>query len=440
MHANRLSRLLSAYVDGELPGQQQEAVMRLVRRSAQARALLRQLQEDAEILRALPARNVGQDLAPQILERIAATRRPLARSRILVGRSIPAWVGLAAAAAVLFALGIGTLLALRTPREGDSSPVIAPRPFAGGKTEGQGTEFAVTPKNSPAPALAPASRADTPTKSLPNPMPVVTGPENKAAPLPDKPSSNEFAVPVPEVSKLEAPEVHVALFIKPSDLEQKEQRQHLLDTLRIGRAHRIDLICAEAPAALESVRGALTSQHIHPIIDRDAQDVPGLRPRSTGFVVYMEYIAPDEVVGLLRKLRKPERKSSEANRPAQFENIGVNTMTAEDDHYLTRLLGTDPLKSTGPNPKSPGDVTIRKPLSEETAAEVERSLKGQGGALRPQSSESQIGPSDRLAIVLPNDTGHRYGVSREVRQFLSHHKEARAGTLRVLLVVRALKQ
>ena len=54
MLPDRDRQLLSAFVDGELSSRQRRHVERLLRRSGEARTLLRRLQEDARELRHLP--------------------------------------------------------------------------------------------------------------------------------------------------------------------------------------------------------------------------------------------------------------------------------------------------------------------------------------------------------------------------------------------------
>src|SRR5689334_2153121 len=111
MLSDRLSQLLTAYIDGELSARQRKAVQRLLHRSAEARALVRQMEEDARLLRGLPRRKLGPDFAQRVLGTIADRPVQLSRrARLSRVPAYPAWGVLAAAAAVLFVVGISTYL------------------------------------------------------------------------------------------------------------------------------------------------------------------------------------------------------------------------------------------------------------------------------------------------------------------------------------------
>src|SRR5437762_1113153 len=103
MIPDRISRLLSAYVDGELKPRQCRAVERLLRRSPEARELLRSLQEGATRLASLPRPTLSPEFAEQILHTIASRKLwPARRSALTAQYHVPpAWLGLATAAAVL---------------------------------------------------------------------------------------------------------------------------------------------------------------------------------------------------------------------------------------------------------------------------------------------------------------------------------------------------
>src|SRR5258708_31668166 len=108
-----LSRMLTAYVDGELNARQRKAVLRLLRRSPEARALLRQLQVDANQLRQLPQRTLSSDFADLVMQRIAdGIVRPAQYKIPASGSPVPVSWGLAAAAAVLLAVGLGSYFLL----------------------------------------------------------------------------------------------------------------------------------------------------------------------------------------------------------------------------------------------------------------------------------------------------------------------------------------
>src|SRR5437870_2254395 len=128
MLSERLLQLLTAYVDGEVTAHQRRVVLRHLQKSAEARAFLKKLQDDANELRQLPARRLGHDLSQRILDRIDSqvVVRPL---RIPAGQatsSVPRGFGLATAAAVLLALGFGSVYYLKAIREKDPQLAVVP--------------------------------------------------------------------------------------------------------------------------------------------------------------------------------------------------------------------------------------------------------------------------------------------------------------------------
>lgn len=108
MLSEEVSRLLAAYVDGELSPRQREQADRLLSQSAEARELLDLLQRDSGELQALPRRKLPRDFSRQLLKTIAAKKVKPASRR--APRPFPLWLGGGIAAAVLFAVALATFL------------------------------------------------------------------------------------------------------------------------------------------------------------------------------------------------------------------------------------------------------------------------------------------------------------------------------------------
>src|SRR5262245_51071044 len=72
MLPDRLTKLLTAYVDGELTSRQRRSVLRLLQRSPEARRLFKRLKGDSMILQALPRRKLQMDLSGSVLLTINA--------------------------------------------------------------------------------------------------------------------------------------------------------------------------------------------------------------------------------------------------------------------------------------------------------------------------------------------------------------------------------
>src|SRR5205823_6721130 len=107
----KYQQLLTAYVDRELSARQRRAVHKLLRRSAEARALLRKLQEDSHSLLELPPPPPAPDFTDSVMLSISQHDILLPPRRVLRPKQgISLWTGLAAAAAVLLAVGATSYL------------------------------------------------------------------------------------------------------------------------------------------------------------------------------------------------------------------------------------------------------------------------------------------------------------------------------------------
>src|SRR5262245_8607567 len=113
MLPERYRQLLTAFVDGELNPRQRRALNKLLRRSAEARALLEKLQADSQELRALAPAPLPQDLSDSVLTLIAQRRIPPPKPRVALPPALPphppagALWPYFAAAALLLAVGGG---------------------------------------------------------------------------------------------------------------------------------------------------------------------------------------------------------------------------------------------------------------------------------------------------------------------------------------------
>lgn len=71
MLPERERELLTAYIDGELSNRQRRTLTKLLRRSPEARKLLKEMQTDSDELRALAPAHLKQDLSDSVLMLIA---------------------------------------------------------------------------------------------------------------------------------------------------------------------------------------------------------------------------------------------------------------------------------------------------------------------------------------------------------------------------------
>src|SRR5437764_14265134 len=106
MLPERFRQLLTAYVDGEVSKRQHKAVLRLLRRAPEARTVLRQLQEDAKLLRTLPRLHLDRDLSVPVAQAIRERNlRPVMPRAALHPERFPLLPDWAAGALLLVAIG-----------------------------------------------------------------------------------------------------------------------------------------------------------------------------------------------------------------------------------------------------------------------------------------------------------------------------------------------
>ncbi len=115
MLPERITQLLTSYIDGELSTRQRRQVTRLLRKSPEARKLLTEMEQDSIILRRLPRKKMKQDLSQTLPGTIKvrglelpppkAPTESLKRPR---PAGVPSWLVAGMALALLCGVGYGS--------------------------------------------------------------------------------------------------------------------------------------------------------------------------------------------------------------------------------------------------------------------------------------------------------------------------------------------
>jgi hypothetical protein len=445
MLRDQYRQLLTAYVDGELSSRQRRHVARLLRRSPEARLLLQQLQADAQALRQLPQPPLPADLSNPVLHRIAERRLTPGQSRIAQSASTTPWMGplasWAAAAAVLFLLGLASYLYFAASLvQPEKVEVVHKQPGPASLTPPAPIPHSPTTEQSES-RMAKKSE-DTKDRKSPKAdsgkqLAESGKPSGKAKPnAPDKPLSppqQDTAL----TERLEMFPLHrvpdlLPVIVPVSDLDREPARKQLLTELGKDREFRIELPCPNGTKALDRVGKASRTLHLGLLIDKHAQERIKQKWR-TSYVLYLEDVTPEELIHFVRQIGAEDRKSA-AGKPAevQIDRLVLSRLTARHRKELIALLGVDPA-ATVPSDRGPLGADPRKSLSDETARQVGQALAGSEGAPRPASGK----PPEHIVLVLPYSPARPASGSDEIKHFLEGRKPARAGTLRVLLVLRS---
>lgn len=446
MLPDRITELLAAYVDGELPASEVQAVHELLARFPEAAQLLQRLQADAQRLRHAPRATPTRDLVPDVLQAIASLKvQPVRRRPVARPAPLPAWAGLAAAAAVLLVVSGTSYLYFQSAQSELAADVPLVRAEPRSESEPDARPWELVPPPQVASAALPPEEDPAPETPATPPAAVVQAP----APRTPDPESPPADVPLPDRGVLgtrarkpdlfqEVPDPQLALILSLRDLEQEKQRQRLMDELHKDSAYRLEIGCFESARAFEQLHAAFRAQGVRLVIDPDAAACLKLGLKMN-YVLYTDQVTAEELTKVVQLLGSDDRKAETRRRgDGQFDKMIVSRMTETDHKELARMLGVDPTQLPPPRPRSPLEVDIRRPLAETTKDQVTQSLKGQGPP-RPESRKASPRVPERLAVVLAyNPTRPRPASSKEVKQFLDARREARPGSLQMFLVLRGI--
>jgi hypothetical protein len=423
-------------------------VLRLVRSSEEARAYLGKLRQDRERLRALPRQQLPADFAERVLRQLPERRQrsrqvPLPPPR----RTIPAWLGVATAAAVLLIVGAGAFSyfahTLNHGPEGGS--------LAQGQDNSTGTSPA--PENGSQNAVASGTAVENPgPKDQTEPGDLMTPPQDligqkpkdssqdQPAPQNNPPKADALGGPLP-VWELFGPRtatVTVPLVLKLSELTKNVT--DLRQELQQDTGFRIELPCRDSARAFERLQAACKAQNLSLLVDQDVQKRFKQPNLHTNFVLFTEEVTPEDLIKLVEQVAGDETKA-EAKRKGDgtFNGLLVFRMDKDDRDELAGLLGIDAKQVQGGRPGNPLNIDPKVPLSEQTAKEIAAALSGSGGTPRGTEPKTTGKGSEPRVLVLPYNPVRVRPGSAEVKRFLEGRKPLQKGSIQVLLVVREVK-
>ncbi len=426
-------QLLTAYVDGELGARQMRLVLKLLRRSEEARALLQKMQEHSRALRHLPRVRSHPALSDSVLQLIRA-RQLKPRVRPVAPRSVvTVWVGYAAAAAVLAVVCGASYLFFANSLDQPTNSAIANRDNSGRPktTEPQPSDM---PKprdvaTVPPEILPTAPRVEqTPIVRIPveDPKPIVP------TPIPDKPNDPVLTAPASELVELKMADIAAPLIVKLQEVDQANNRTSLLAELSKAAGFRVEFPCRNGTRAYERFQAVCKAMDIALTVDPSAGERlkhPHLR---ASYALYLEDVTPEDVARLL-KLVAAEDKKPDAKKlvDTQFDRIVLVRMGNRDRKELSDLLGTDPT-ATGPL-----GTDLHKPVSDLTESQIAAALAGQGGVPpRPDGTKPAAKAPEHTALVVPYSPLHPAANSTDVKRFFDNRKPGHAGTVQLFLVIR----
>jgi hypothetical protein len=421
--------LLTGAVDGELDARQHRRLARLLETSTEARETLQRLRRDAAAIRDLPSRTCPVDLSGSVLDAISRLprktpqpRRPTPFPSQPSPVGVPAWYALALAASVLLVIGIASYVYFTISQPSGKGPSNSNQPDLAQNNTPQPTpqpdptpEPIVPGEYKPAPGgnFDPGAIAKLPGTPAPEREPII--PETPTGPIFTGPAGEKFELKTIEPT---APTMH-----KMQGLE----RARFLGDLGKAGAFRLELPSRDGAKVVERLQHVLKGQNIAVTVDAlAAARLAKAAQWKSGYVLVLEDITPDELANLMEALAEADRKGEpkKANDPTSTPvlpaKMVLSRLNRNDQRELNDHLGAELLfqttKATGPLGIDP-----TRPLSDQTAEEIERRLSGK--VTRP-------------ALLLAYGVPKQVTPSVEVKKYLETRKPGRPGAIQVMLVVR----
>jgi hypothetical protein len=385
-----LRLLISEFASGDLSPRRQEAAVRLLRHSREARQLLGELKLIRRRLRALAPPPLPSGFTERVMN--ALPERPLiiepTKVRVPRASRLRFAAHFIGTAAVILTGLFGTnywlssqtnsaaldqAVARRDQRTGDSQPpqsrpVVEPDASdARVSTDGGGSENAV--------AIKPP---DSPHPKMP------TGPD---------PLGNLPAIP-PEFVAVSSPRL---LVVPAGGFDDANTGKQFQEELGKAESERVDLFCRDTSRALERIQAAFKGRGVRLTVDALAQESAKRRLRAH-YVIYCDELTAVEWGQLMHSLATFDKKSGENI----FDQVVVMPADPTDQKELSVIFG-----------------------SESTQA------RGRGDGRRTDGKKD--GKAGFVAVTAP---GRMLTISKEFRQFLDGRHDRTSGAPAVLLTLR----
>jgi len=436
MLSNDVQQLLVGYVDAELTPQQWESASRFLKQSAEAREFVLGLQADADALRKLPRRQLAPGFPEKVLGAINDRRLHGSRHAKLAQASVyPAWIGVAAAAAVVFVVGIGALVYLYSMRDQKQKIAVAKNEANRSAKSSEAGAVIKEKENSPAPNKEKAP----PPESSASADVAASGDKSISSdnrPVLEFTTDANVVTETEPVRRLEVfkelEQVELSLSYSLRDLDQPRLQERLKAMLTKDKAFHLTLACPSTAKGLERLQSAFQAKGVKLLIDKAALTrwQKGLK---THYALYSEDVTPEELTAILQALGADDKKADSKQR---FNKAVINHLTPANRGEICTLLGVDPQAKSAKS-KGPLGVDITQPLSKKTEEQLADSLAGKGNP-RPEPGKAAAPKTpDRVALVLSyNPVRISPASSKEVKQFLATRPAQRPGALQILLVLR----
>lgn len=411
MLPERVTQLLSGYVDGELSARERRAVGRLLRKSPEARAMLHQMKQDSMVLRKLPRKKTQLDLSGSVMGTISLRNLQLPKIENPLPpkpaiRRRPLWLKVTAAALLLCTVGL-------------ASYVVVSFVLNGSGAQNTGSE----------PPTHPDDPRHRPGHTEPDqPPPAITvlhEPENNPAAKNGR-HDERLTLGLIRTPAFVTPTPRLMQILPLRDLEQTVRVHQLTQELKKDDASRFDLFClTDTTRALDRVQAVFKANNVTLRIDPYAQARMKQRLK-TNLAIYSEELTPAELTAILQQLAADDKKAGNGN----FDKLTVNPTTPAD---LAKALGGEAGFFQQPERTGPLGVDLSQDVSSKTGSHIVQALTGKGTP-RPTANVPPDPNTPRQAVLVPYSAKPE-GLFQEIRNLVDSRKGWRPEAIQVLWVL-----
>ena len=426
-------KLLTAFVDGELPSSMQNEANELLQNSAEARELLRLLKQDALMIRNQVPMECSYDLTQKILNNIKV--RPLSRIAHLNKRDdlmMKPWFSLVAVATILAVTtfisfyAVNTFLAMQ--ENGQRKGQLA-------RSLNQNVENDKNAQADNSEALEKASQIAMQEKQNLLPVPPELNKENdksaKMRPLvgqknksPDIASKGKelLAAPANETFNLIKVDAPLPWVLRKKDVDGEVSGRVLSKVISHDARLKIELSCKDNAAAFAQLKMNLNKMGY--FVCSDVSTLMRLKNKNdkspVNYMIYLENANVNDLAQLLGQ-EKPTLAKDVAkvtSTSSFWEALVVSKLSSNDRKTMKSVLGFEPTEQGGSSLN-----TTAKPANESNEPT-------KGGSL--QSLKKNKSPALAVSFTPTQNLVN----SPEVKQYLETVKSSNQSGIKVLLVLR----
>lgn len=426
-------KLLTAFVDGELPSSMQNEVNELLQNSAKARELLRLLKQDALMIRNQVPMECSYELTQKILNNIKV--RPLSRIAHLNKRDdlmMRPWFSLVAVAAILAVttfISFYAVNAFLAMQENEQGKVQLAR------SSNQNVENDKNAQADNSEALEKASQIAMQEKQNLLPVPPEQNKENdksanRRPPVGQKNKSSDLAskgkellaAPANETFNLIKVDAPLPWVLRKKDVDGEVTGRVLSKVISHDARLKIELSCKDNAAAFAQLKMNLNKTGY--FVYSDVSTLMRLKNKNdkspVNYMIYIENANVNDLAQLLGQEKPTLTKDvAKATLTSSFwDALVVSKLSSNDRKTMKSVLGFEPTEQGGSSLN-----TTAKPANESTEPAKGSSL---------QSLKKNKSPALAVSFTATQNLVN----SAEVKQYLETVKSSNQSGIKVLVVLR----